>query len=79
MTTGLSRKQLMQATDCPPYLIRYYCDCGYLPILRHSIGPGNPVLYHPDAIQIVQKRMNRRRGLDANTAQAGTSPKNHAT
>ena len=53
---GLSRKELVAATNCPPYLIDYYRDCGYIPILRPSTGPGNPVIYHPDAIKIIQAR-----------------------
>lgn len=58
---GLTRKELVEATGCPPYLIAYYYQCGYLPILRPSTGPGDPVLYRPDALDVIRERMSRRR------------------
>ncbi len=53
---GLTRKELAEKTGCQGYLIAYYTSCGYLPILRPSTGPGNPVIYHLDAIKIIQAR-----------------------
>ncbi len=58
-TEGFTRKQLVDLTGCRPYLIDYYRSCGYLPILRDSTGPGIPVLYHPDAISVIRKLMER--------------------
>ena len=62
---GLGRKELIAATGCPPYLIDYYRDCGYLPILRPSTGSGDPVLYHPDAVEVIRQRRGKRLGHSA--------------
>ncbi len=63
----LTKRELVKATGCPPYLIAYYSQCGYLPILRPSTGSGNPILYGPSAIDVIRERMerNQRRGADA--------------
>ncbi len=53
---GITRKRLSQITGCPPYVIAYYRDCGYLPIIRPSKGPGHPIIYHPDAIKVIRER-----------------------
>lgn len=58
---GLTRKEIIKATGCPPYLVTYYTTCGYLPVLHPSTGPGDPVIYHPDAVDVIQGRMARRR------------------
>ena len=63
---GLTRRQLVKATGCMPFLVDYCRACGYLPILRDSIGPGSPVFFHPDAIKVIKTRMAR------------TSPKSQA-
>lgn len=55
----LTQKELVKITKCPPYLVRYYCECGYLPVERESAGPGHPVVYAPGAIDIIRKRMER--------------------
>ena len=57
---GLTRKEIVKSTGCPPYLVAYYSACGYLPIIKQSSGPGNPVLYHPDAIPEIKRRMAQR-------------------
>ncbi len=62
---GLTRGSLVKATGCPPYLVDYYRDCGYLPILRPSTGPGDAVLYHPDAVNVIRRRQARKRSLEA--------------
>ena len=59
LSDGLTRRMLVKETGCPPYLIAYYRDCGYLPIIKPSKGPGDPVLYHPDAIKIVRERRGK--------------------
>lgn len=56
---GLTRRQLVKATGCKPYFVDYCRSCGYLPILRDSAGPGAPVIYHPNAIKVINKRMAR--------------------
>ncbi len=55
----LTRKDLVEATGCPPYLIAYYSQCGYLPIIRPSSGAGRPIIYHQDAISVILERMTR--------------------
>ena len=54
---GLTRKDLVKATACPPYLIRYYAECGYLPVIKQSSGPGVPTIFHPDAVLVIKQRM----------------------
>ena len=54
---GLTRKELVADTNCPPYLVAYYTQCGYLPILKASIGPGDPVLYDPSAVEVIRLRV----------------------
>lgn len=56
---GLTRKDIVAATNCPPYLVAYYSQCGYLPILRPSTGSGNPILYDPRATDVIRERMAR--------------------
>lgn len=60
MEKGLTLKDLVESTGCKPYLIQYYAQCGYLPILRPSTGPGYPTLYDPSAIDVIRERMARR-------------------
>ena len=54
---GITRKVLMRETGAPPYIVSYYRDCGRLPIVRPSRGPGYPILYHPDAIEVLHDLM----------------------
>lgn len=61
INSPLTKRELVAATGCPPYLIAYYTDCKYLPLIKKSSGPGNPNVYHRDAIDIVKKRMAERR------------------
>lgn len=56
-TRSLTQKELVKLTACRPYLIRYYYECGYLPVDKESTGPGDPVIYKPAAIGIIKKRM----------------------
>ena len=58
--TGLTRKKIAEATGCRPYLVSYYADCGYLPIVKASSGPGDPTLFHEDAILIIKERIARK-------------------
>ena len=53
----LTKRELVKATGCPPYLIAYYSQCGYLPLIKKSTGPGHPNIYHADAIAIVRQKM----------------------
>ena len=59
---GLTRKELVEATGCPPYLIAYYGQCGYLPIIKPSTGPGDPVLFDAAAIEVIKARRKQRNG-----------------
>ena len=54
---GLTRKQLMRSTNCQPYILSYLRECGHLPILHQSAGAGYPILYHPDAVQIIKQHL----------------------
>jgi len=56
---SLTRKQLIQATDAPTYLISYLKDCGRLPIIRESRGRGFPILYHPDSLKVIKEHMSK--------------------
>ena len=60
---GLTRRALVKATGCPPYLVAYYSQCGYLQILRPSTGPGDPIIYHPDAVRVIQERQRKKQIL----------------
>lgn len=59
----LTKSELAKATGCPPYLISYYSECGYLPIVKRSSGPGHPNIFHRDAVQIVMQKMPNREEL----------------
>lgn len=61
---GLTRGALVKATGCRHYLIAYYSQCGYLPILRPSTGPGDPILYHPDAVRVIKDRQRKKQTLE---------------
>ena len=62
---GLTRKEIVKATHCPPYLIAYYSACGYLPVLRPSTGPGVPVIFHQSAVEVVKERMAHKQAITA--------------
>lgn len=64
---GLTRKELVKATGIPPYLIAYYTQCGYLPVIKQSTGPGNPIIYHPNAVRVVQERRGEKQSVVADT------------
>ena len=53
----MTLKNLVEATGCPPYRIMYYLACGYLPLIRKSTGPGDPNVYHHDAVRIIKNKM----------------------
>lgn len=61
---GLTRKDLVRLTGMPPYLVRYLTDCNRLPILKPSSGPGDPVIYSPDAVRVIQERQRKKRPLE---------------
>lgn len=56
----LTKRDLVEATGCPPYLIAYYTQCGYLPLIKRSSGPGHPNIFDPRAIEVITKRMLNR-------------------
>ena len=57
----MTQKDLVRLTGCPPYIVRYFKECGYLKVERDSQGPGDPVLYHPDSVRIIQERRQNKR------------------
>ncbi|NQU68801.1 MAG: hypothetical protein HQ510_12730 [Candidatus Marinimicrobia bacterium] len=50
----LTLKQLVEKTNCPPYIIKYLHDCKRLPVFRESSGAGYPILYEPEAVDIIK-------------------------
>ena len=64
-TKTMTRKDLVAATGAMPYQITYLSDTGRLPIVRAARRRGDPVLYHPDAVEII----NRALGLERTPAE----------
>lgn len=60
---GLTRRELARLTGEKPFRIAYLYQNDYLPVLRPSPGPGTPVLFHPDAVEVIRNRMRIRRGI----------------
>lgn len=60
-----TRKDLIAVTNCPPYKIAYYTQCGYLPIYRKSLGSGYPILYLPEAVDVIRARMGLTKASDS--------------
>ena len=56
----ITQKNLVELTGAPPYIIKYLNACKRLPVIQESFGIGYPVLYHPDAIQIIKEHLNKR-------------------
>ena len=50
----LTLKILTERTGAPFYIIRYLYLCRRLPILKDTKGRGNPIIFHPDSIEIVK-------------------------
>lgn len=57
---GLTRKQLVNITGVMPYTIAYLNDCGRLPVIRSSLGPGYPTIFHSDSVKIIKKYLEKR-------------------
>ena len=55
----LTKKQLRAETNAPGYTIDYLKDCNRLPIISKSKGKGYPTRYHPDAVEVVKKHMQK--------------------
>ena len=55
----LTRTELQKATGAPVYVITYLRDCERLPIVQKSRGKGYPTRYHPDAVKVVKKHMQK--------------------
>ena len=53
----ITTKNLSEITGAPPYIIRYLHTCGRLPVEKKSLGAGYPVLYKPEAIEVVQEHL----------------------
>ena len=54
-----TRKELQRITGAPSYTIAYLNDCGRLPVVHQSKGPGYPTLYHPDCVQIINEHLKK--------------------
>ncbi len=56
----LTLKKIAEQAGCEPYVVRYLLDCRRLKIVQESKGPGYPVLFHQDSIDIVKAHINKR-------------------
>ena len=56
----ITRKEIVNQTGCPYYIVDYLRQCGRLPIIAESLKRGVPTLFHPDSIKIVQEHIDRR-------------------
>lgn len=61
MDSGLTPKMISEKTGAPFYVIKYLSALGRLPVLRKSPGRGYPTIFHPDAITIVRKHLEKSR------------------
>lgn len=59
ISNGLTRGELVDKTEAPPYKIDYLRSLRRLPLIRPSSGPGIPNLYHPDSIKIVKEHLKK--------------------
>jgi len=59
--TLFSKSELRKAVGCPGFIIDYLYDCGRLPVVEESKGPGYPRHYHPDAIDIIRIHLERQK------------------
>ena len=64
---GLTRKQILEKTGCPYYLLSHLRLTGRVPVIREPKGRGDSVIYAPEAVQVVRKYLTER-GLYAKTA-----------
>ena len=55
----LTLKILTERTGAPFYIIRYLYLCPRLPILKDTEGRGNPIIFHPDSIEIVKDHLRK--------------------
>jgi|GEM_PF-6043878 len=58
--TGFTRKELAAECDCKYYIIDYLNNCGKLPVVRESEGPGYIRLYHPNAVNVLTDHLAKR-------------------
>ena len=56
----ITRKEIVNQTGCPYYIVDYLRQCGRLPIIAESLKRGVPTLFHPDSIKIVQEHIDGR-------------------
>ena len=56
---GLTLKDLVRETGAAPHIVRYLVGLGRLPIIRESLGAGYPHIFHPNAITIVRKHLEK--------------------
>ena len=62
MRVGLYRRELIEKTGVAPHTIRYLFDLGRLPVIRGSCGPGIPLLFDPEAVEIINQHLAKSRG-----------------
>jgi len=56
---NLQTKDVAAQSGCAPYLVRYLYTCNRLPVVRDSKGPGYPVIFDEEAIEICRKHVQR--------------------
>ena len=59
--TGYTRKELVDMTGIPYYILTHLRLTGKLPILKETTGRGIPTIYHPDAVTVAKHYMDTRR------------------
>ncbi|HIC76757.1 MAG TPA: hypothetical protein EYO89_02690 [Candidatus Dadabacteria bacterium] len=56
---NLTLKVLSEKANCAPFIVKYLYSCRRLPVIKESLGSGYPVIFHPDAINIVKAHLNK--------------------
>lgn len=63
MKTVLTRKTLIKETGATINQIAYLRDMGRLPIKHNTTGAGRPIVYEPEAIEVVLEHLNKSKTL----------------
>ena len=55
----LTRKTIIKRTGAPTWLVDYLKANNRLPIEKDSTGSGNPVIFKPEAIEIIINHLSK--------------------
>ena len=64
----LTKKDLIRLTGALPHDVSYLTSYQRLPILKESDGPGHPVLFPAEAVQVLKRYLQRKRSRQPETA-----------